>query len=771
MPGNVCGGTKQSPVNILTSKVKTDPDLQNFTLNMFTSEQAVKSIMFNGHTVKCFLEEGDIEVSGGGLSGRYSAFQFHFHWGQTDYTTHPGSEHTVDGHRYPMEMHIVTVKKGLTVSEATKHPDGLAVLGFFINATEEFEDTKMSEQWKWLTDYLTVITEKPEEVLVNHSISLEKLIGHVDLTKFYRYMGSLTTPNCTESVVWTVFHEPIQVKKDLILKFPSVTSKTDVYRPIQDLKGRQVYASPATPLPSHSWCYDDHCEHSLSHWALLPDSHCDGEQQSPIDIDTHDVTLNDRLGPFTFTKFDDKHAIKYIINTGHSVKCVLNENLVEVSGGGLEHVYSTLQFHFHWGSESDDSKGSEHTVDSKRYPMELHIVNKRKDLTLEDALKTPDGLAVLGFFIEPPLSRKSSSLGLEDHGTTNPTSSLSSEMDAWKKLTHYLTEVQSINSQVDVTDEISIDNLLGSVNRESYFRYSGSLTTPSCNEAVVWTVFKESVKVDHDLFCNGTRQSPINIVSEDATVNENLTAFTFTNYDNKSALQKIDNTGKTVQVQLQPGVKISGGALSGDYDSLQFHLHWGNGLSIPGSEHAVDGKRYPMELHIVNSKSSYKRNTTQAVKDPEGLAALGFFIEAMPGNKTGQPASWNTLTSYLRNISLEGESVTMTPGISLNDLLDGVDQTKYYRYLGSLTTPTCDEAVVWTVFKDPIRISKDLINRFSTMLRISNTTSSPLMVNVFRSIQPAQPVSTQPARSSSSGTKLGYLAGLMPLSLLLWSKI
>ncbi|KAM6897006.1 carbonic anhydrase 4-like [Xenentodon cancila] len=215
MPGNVCGGTKQSPVNILTGKVKTDPDLQNFTLNMFTSEQAVKSIMFNGHTVKCFLEEGDIEVSGGGLSGRYSALQFHFHWGQTDYTTHPGSEHTVDGHRYPMEMDIVTVKKGLTVSEATKHPDGLAVLGFFINATEEFEDTKMSEQWKWLTDYLTVITEKPEEVLVNHSISLEKLIGHVDLTKFYRYMGSLTTPNCTESVVWTVFHEPIQVKKDL----------------------------------------------------------------------------------------------------------------------------------------------------------------------------------------------------------------------------------------------------------------------------------------------------------------------------------------------------------------------------------------------------------------------------------------------------------------------------------------------------------------------------------------------------------------------------
>lgn len=50
------------------------------------------------------------------------------------------------------------------------------------------------------------------------------------------------------------------------------------------------------------------------------------------------------------------------------VKCTLKQDTVEISGGGLEHVYSTLQFHFHWGSVTD---GSEHTVDSHRYPMEV----------------------------------------------------------------------------------------------------------------------------------------------------------------------------------------------------------------------------------------------------------------------------------------------------------------------------------------------------------------------------------------------------------------
>lgn len=54
-------------------------------------------------------------------------------------------------------------------------------------------------------------------------------------------------------------------------------------------------------------------------------------------------------------------------------------------------------------------------------------------------------------------------------------------------------------SKAEVTEEISIDDLLGSVNRKEFYRYDGSLTTPQCNEAVVWTVFKESVKVNKNL--------------------------------------------------------------------------------------------------------------------------------------------------------------------------------------------------------------------------------------------------------------------------------
>ncbi|XP_063337904.2 carbonic anhydrase 4-like [Pelmatolapia mariae] len=257
--------------------------------------------------------------------------------------------------------------------------------------------------------------------------------------------------------------------------------------------------------------------------------------------------------------------------------------------------------------------------------------------------------------------------------------------------------------------------------------------------------------INYPQYCNGTRQSPINIISASARPNDNLTEIHFENYNDSSKIDFIENNDNTVRVKLKEGVNITGGNLSGQYQAVQFHFHWGNGSSVPGSEHTVDGKRYPMELHIVNTKSSYNRNITQAATDSTGIAALSFFIEVMSGNSTGQPESWRNLTSYLASITEKGQNVSIAAGFSLKDLLNGVDLSKYYRYLGSLTTPNCSEAVVWTVFKDPIKVSKDLIDLFSTTVHFNNSTSQ-LMTNVYRSLQPAQQVWTQSIKASASTT-------------------
>lgn len=44
---------------------------------------------------------------------------------------------------------------------------------------------------------------------------------------------------------------------------------------------------------------------------------------------------------------------------------------LHVSGGGLDSDYQVAQFHFHWGS--NDTNGSEHTIDGMAYPMEVFL--------------------------------------------------------------------------------------------------------------------------------------------------------------------------------------------------------------------------------------------------------------------------------------------------------------------------------------------------------------------------------------------------------------
>ncbi len=58
--------------------------------------------------------------------------------------------------------------------------------------------------------------------------------------QFFRYTGSLTTPPCTEGVIWTIFTNKISIKEESLNKLRQNLMRK-VYRPIQPINNRTIF--------------------------------------------------------------------------------------------------------------------------------------------------------------------------------------------------------------------------------------------------------------------------------------------------------------------------------------------------------------------------------------------------------------------------------------------------------------------------------------------------------------------------------------------------
>ncbi|NWI04375.1 CAH15 anhydrase, partial [Tichodroma muraria] len=241
--------------------------------------------------------------------------------------------------------------------------------------------------------------------------------------------------------------------------------------------------------------------------------------------------------------------------------------------------------------------------------------------------------------------------------------------------------------------------------------------------------------------CKGKRQSPVNIITRNVVHDKSLKPLTFEGYDVKgSAKWVMENNGHTgkycptcsFKVALDTSPKVGGGGLGRKYKAVEFHLHWGvpgEPEKLPGSEHSIDGERYPMELHIVHIREDVS-DVTEAKKTPDGLAVLAFFVKADEENK-----NYATLLSELENIKYKGQSAQVDP-LPLSSLLPPEeDLGRYYRYEGSLTSPDCYEGVIWTIFEKPVELSLPQLSQFAA-LHFDGNNSTPMMEN----FRPAQPL-------------------------------
>ncbi|XP_072046627.1 uncharacterized protein [Amphiura filiformis] len=172
-----------------------------------------------------------------------------------------GSEHTMNGAHYAAEMHIVHYDfiNYPSIPQAVEAKDGLAVLGVFVKLG------RYNPAWEPVIREVHRIRHTHDPHTFDRPFSLMSLLPD-DLTRFYRYRGSLTTPGCHESVVWTVFEKPIELSRHQIGQF----------RRLSDLSGAD----------SH-----DKGHHDTDPLTLEHSHHKKGSAQDSVDA-SHNTTTN-----------------------------------------------------------------------------------------------------------------------------------------------------------------------------------------------------------------------------------------------------------------------------------------------------------------------------------------------------------------------------------------------------------------------------------------------------------------------------------------------
>ncbi len=201
---NICAiGKRQSPINIEESSTLQGPaePLQ------FNYQASSGSVINNGHTIQIDLYGNNTLAVRGSV---YKLVQFHFH---------TPSEEQVNYRNSAMVAHLVHKNA----------QDQLAVVAVLLEPG--LANAVIEKVWTYMPLDIGDQVRLPAEILdMNDLLPKDQ--------RYYQFIGSLTTPPCTEGVLWMVFKQTVQISHEQLKLFQQLYPRNA--RPVQPMNGRPV---------------------------------------------------------------------------------------------------------------------------------------------------------------------------------------------------------------------------------------------------------------------------------------------------------------------------------------------------------------------------------------------------------------------------------------------------------------------------------------------------------------------------------------------------
>jgi len=216
-------------------------------------------------------------------------------------------------------------------------------------------------------------------------------------------------------------------------------------------------------------------------------------------------------------------------------------------------------------------------------------------------------------------------------------------------------------------------------------------------------------------------------------------ALQFTGVDDIQG-RRVKNTGHALQVDVGKidghYATVKGGHMEATYNIQQLQFHWGTN-DTTGSEHTLDGKQSPLEMHIVTSHSEINPDF-EADKDSgtKATSVVGVFFEIGAANLQ--------LQKLINNIGT-GKVLLAGSEVELKDTILDIsgffpkewkpESGPYYYYDGSLTTPPCFQSVAWHIVAKKATVSVEQMQTIRTLSRNTTDASDVIGFN-YRPLQP-----------------------------------